>query len=263
DFWGPLTDVIRRVSSDGQRLTIPPEAFDLVHLTDDVEEAVDVVCRTRGGGMFDEPIAALGDRIALELIDGLHFLEQLPASVTVLGGSRLEESDPAIKGVELIAEHLARAGVPTRSGGPGPISIALARGGHRGHRLLPQQAFGMRREDHRNLYGADRVHLVNDRLTHKVLLTENSRAFLALPGGLGTLDELFSVLCQLQTRKIPHRRLVLYGKAWWTPLFEAVEELMLRGPRKTISEADLQLVTITDDPEEAARLLLTPVTTPT
>ncbi len=262
EFWGRLTEVIRRASSDGQRVTIPPEAFELVYLTDDVEEAVDRVSRQTDRGIFDEPIDVLGNRIALELVDGLHFLEQLPAAVTVLGGSRLEENDPTLLAVEGIAEQLARAGVPTRSGGPGPISIALARGGRRGHRLLPQQAFGMRREDHRNLYGADRVHLVNDRLTHKVLLTENTRAFLALPGGLGTLDELFSVLCQLQTRKIPHRRLVLFGKAWWTPLFEAIEALMLRGPRKTISEADLQLVTIVDDPEEAARLLLTPPTPP-
>ncbi len=256
DFWGPLDEALRRLSSSGKRVTIPPEAFGLVHLTDDVEEAIDLIARNPDGGIFDEPIAELGNRIALELVDGLRFLEQLPASVTVLGGSRLEEGDPAVRAVELIAERLARAGVPTRSGGPGPISIALARGGHKGHRLLPQQAFGMRREDHRNLYGADRVHLVNDRLTHKVLLTENTRAFLALPGGLGTLDELFSVLCQLQTRKIPRRRLVLFDEAWWKPLLDALEALMLRGPRKTIGDADLQLMTVTSDPEEAARLLL-------
>lgn len=257
-FWGPLLDALRGQPGADEEPLILPGVFELIRLSDDPDETVEVLCASAVPGSFDEPVDALGARIALELMDGLRFLEQLPASVTVLGGSRLREDHPAVRAVEDIAERLARQEVPTRSGGPGPISIALARGGHRGRRLLPQQAFGMRREDHRNLYGADRVHLVNDRLTHKVLLTENSRAFLALPGGLGTLDELFSIVCQLQTRKIPHRRVVLFGESYWRPLLTAIEVLMLRGPRQTISEADLGLLTLTDDPAEAARLLLEP-----
>jgi uncharacterized protein (TIGR00730 family) len=258
DFWKPLMDVLRQIGGSAGRGTIPDDEFSLVHLIDDPEEAVELISRAPVRPAFDEPLAELGERIALELVDGLHFLQELPAAVTVLGGSRLGEDDAAVRTVEEIARALAQQGVPTRAGGQGPISIALARGGHRGHRLLPQQAFGMRREDHRNLYGADRVHLVNDRLTHKVLLTENTRAILALPGGLGTLDELFSVLCQLQTRKIPHRRVVLFDGAYWRPLLQTLEALMLRGPRKTISEADLELVTVTDDPDEAVQLLLEP-----
>lgn len=257
-FWGPILDALRSHESDRDDALIRRGVLELVQLSDDPDETVASICAAGGPGSFDEPVDTLGARIALELMDGLRFLEQLPAAVTVLGGSRLRESHPAVVAVEEIAERLAREEVPTRSGGPGPISVALARGGHRGHRLLPQQAFGMRREDHRNLYGADRVHLVNDRLTHKVLLTENSRAFLALPGGLGTLDELFSIICQLQTRKIPHRRVVLFGSSYWRPLLAAIEALMLRGPRQTISEADLDLFTLTDDPAEAARLLLEP-----
>ena len=120
------------------------------------------------------------------------------------------------------------------------------------------QAFGIRREDARNLYGADRVHLVNDRLTHKVLLTEGALAFVVLPGGLGTLDELFSILCQLQTRKIAPRRVVLFGTEFWQPLWSALKAQMLDGPRQTISPEDLHLVTMTDDPDHAARLCLEP-----
>lgn len=256
-FWTPLIDVLRGLCAGGRPM-VPPEAFDLVRVSDDPEGIIERIAASGECRAFDEPIDTIGERVAYELMDGLRFLEQLPTAVTVIGGSRLAEDDPTLAAGEAIAERLARAGVPTRAGGPGPISIALARGGHRGRRVLPQQAFGMRREDHRNTYGADRVHLVNDRLTHKVLLTENSRAFLALPGGLGTLDELFSIVCQLQTQTIPHRRVVLFGSAWWRPLLDTLEALMLRGERQTISEGDLALMTLTDDVDEATTLLLEP-----
>jgi predicted Rossmann-fold nucleotide-binding protein len=201
-----------------------------------------------------------GRRIAHELIEGLEYLEGLPPAVTVLGGSRLRKDDRTVIACEEIARLLACEGVPTRAGGPGSLSVALARGGHRGALYLPQHAFGMRRSDARNLYGADRVHLVNDRLTHKVLLTEGSVAIIALPGGLGTLDELSSVLCQLQTRTIAPRPVVLFGSDFWAPLWEVLRRQMVSGVRKTIDEEDLQLVTITDDPTHAVELCLQPPT---
>jgi uncharacterized protein (TIGR00730 family) len=258
DFWQPLWHALEEVAAEHRRITIQPEAFRLLEVTDDPEEAIDVIDRARDGSAFPKDLAEAGRRIARDLMDGLDYLERLDAAVTFLGGSRLESGDEALGIAEQVAERLAKEGVPTRAGGPGALSLALARGGHRGAIHLPQQAFGMRREDARNLYGADRVHIVGDRLTHKVLLTENTRAIVALPGGLGTLDEMFSILCQLQTRKIPSRRVILVGRAFWTPLFGAVRAQMLDGPRQTISAADLDLVTITDDPDEAAALCLSP-----
>jgi uncharacterized protein (TIGR00730 family) len=253
DFWSPLLDALQAIDPP-----IPAASLRMLHLTDDPVEAIAHVTGTGGPAGFGEPPAELGRRIAAELVEGLAFLENLPPAVTVLGGSRLSDGDPALRAGEALARLLAAAGVPTRAAGPGQLSVALARGGHAGAKYLPQQAFGMRREDARNLYGADRVHVVNDRLTHKVLLTEGSRAVVALPGGVGTLDELFSVICQLQTRKIAHRRVVLLGRAHWAPLFAALQSQMLDGPRQTISAADLGLVQLTDDPEEAARLCLSP-----
>lgn len=261
DFWRPLAAGLREATSVCPDASVTADAFELLSWTDDPEEAMRLAI---GGGLergierAGEPLETLGARIAHELVEGLDYLERLAPAVTVLGGSRLSEGEPTLAAAEVLAERLAREGVPTRAAGPGQLSVALARGGHRGSAYLPQQAFGMRREDARNLYGADRVHLVNDRLTHKVLLTENSRAMVALPGGLGTLDELFSVLCQLQTRKIPSRRVVLIGSAFWSPLLAAVRAEMLDGARRTIGEADLELVTVTDDPDEAAALVLAP-----
>lgn len=258
DFWGPLVEELRRMTLSSRRITVPKDAFGLISLEDSPDVTVDLVCCDAKARGFEEPPEELGRRIAMELAEGLDYLERLTPAVTVLGGTRLSEDDPTVRIAEEVAFRLAKEGVPTRAGGPGPFSVALARGGHRGSHYLPQQAFGMRREDARNLYGADRVLLVNDRLTHKVLLTEGSRAVIALPGGLGTLDELFSVLCQLQTRKLPPRRLVCIGSDFWMPFWDTIRLLMLDGPRQLISPEDLDLFTITDDPAEAARLCLEP-----
>jgi hypothetical protein len=256
DFWTPIIGALRAMCFAGRRVTLPRDAFSLVNLSDDASDTIRIVTEQPRSKAFEEPPEELGRRIAGELVEGIAYLRRLTPAVTVLGGSRLEADDPAVVAAEEIARRLAMKGVPTRAGGPGPFSVALARGGHAGARFLPQQAFGMRREDARNLYGADRVHLVNDRLTHKVLLTENSRAVIVLPGGLGTFDELFSILCQLQTRKIPNRRVVLFDTAFWRPFWEAVRAQMLDGPRQLISPDDMGLISMTDDPAEAARLAL-------
>ncbi|MBA2665206.1 MAG: LOG family protein [Bradymonadaceae bacterium] len=258
DFWEPLGQALRACGAANPSTALPENLYKMLLLTDDPEEAIAHVTAPQAKRAIIEPLAKLGKRIAHELIEGLDFLERLTPAVTVLGGSRLQEHDQAIAHATELARVLARQGVPTRAAGPGNLSVALARGGHAGDEILAQQAFGMRRRDARNLYGADRVHLVSDRLTHKVLLTEGSRAVVALPGGLGTLDELFSVLCQLQTRKVSSRRIILLGSAFWAPLLDTIREQMLNGARQTISAGDLDLLTLTDDPTEAAALALEP-----
>lgn len=258
DFWKPLEDALHVAHQSCCSVALPDEWYELVTCTDDPEEAIDLVTEEGAMRKCSEPLDALGRRVARELVEGLNYLEGLTAAVTVLGGSRLSEDETQLQLAEELAAALASEGVPTRAAGPGNLSVALARGGHRGRPHLPQQAFGMRRSDPRNLYGADRVHLVADRLTHKVLLTENSRAVVALPGGLGTLDEVFSILCQLQTRTVSDRPVVLMGTDFWQPILDTIEVQMLDGPRQTISPEDLELVTLTDDPAEAARVALAP-----
>lgn len=258
EFWEPLADALIHCGTIYPSAAISPDWLSMVQLVDSPEEAIAAVTSPHAVRAIVEPLASLGRRIATELVEGLNFLESLTPAVTVLGGSRLTNDDLAIEHATELARILALEGVPTRTAGPGQLSVALARGGHAGSEYLPQQAFGMRRSDAQNIYGADRVHLVNDRLTHKVLLTEGSRAVVALPGGLGTLDELFSILCQLQTRKIPARRVILLGSDYWTPLFQVIRQQMHDGERQTISLTDLNLVTITDDPAHAAQLALQP-----
>ena len=81
----------------------------------------------------------------------------------------------------------------------------------------------------------------------------HSAAFIALPGGFGTLDELFEVLTLVQTGKIPHAPIILMGSDYWTGLLDWIAAEL--EPRKLIGPNDLQLMTITDDIDEAMHLI--------
>ena len=86
----------------------------------------------------------------------------------------------------------------------------------------------------------------------KVLLFKYSYAFVALPGGIGTMDELFEALTLIQTRKIEHFPVVLIGSLYWQPLLTFLNGMVVAG---TIDSADLQLILVTDDLDEAVRHL--------
>jgi hypothetical protein len=86
----------------------------------------------------------------------------------------------------------------------------------------------------------------------KVLLFKYSYAFVALPGGIGTVDELFEALTLIQTGKIEHFPVVLIGKDYWRPLVELLEQM---AAQQTIARADLDLVLVTDDLDAAMRHL--------
>lgn len=88
----------------------------------------------------------------------------------------------------------------------------------------------------------------------KTMLVKYARAFVIFPGGFGTLDELFESLTLIQTGKISHFSIVLYGKEYWGGLLEWIRNTMLA--EGTISAADLDLITISDSPQEVRDIVL-------
>jgi uncharacterized protein (TIGR00730 family) len=87
----------------------------------------------------------------------------------------------------------------------------------------------------------------------KVMFVKYADAFVILPGGIGTLDELFESLTLIQTAKIHHFPVILLGTAYWQGLIEWMRTVLL--PAEAISPEDLDLLTITDDPEDVVRIL--------
>jgi hypothetical protein len=87
----------------------------------------------------------------------------------------------------------------------------------------------------------------------KMMFVKYSVAFVIFPGGYGTIDELFEALTLVQTEKIKHFPVVLFGKSYWQPMVEWLKSSML--PQGYISQNDLGIFTVTDDPEEVARII--------
>ncbi len=87
----------------------------------------------------------------------------------------------------------------------------------------------------------------------KIMFVRYARAFVVLPGGLGTGDELFEAWTLVQTEKVHHFPIVLYGSAYWAGLLEWIEGTVLADGK--ISPGDLDLIQLTDDPDEVVRIV--------
>ncbi|HEX8993830.1 MAG TPA: TIGR00730 family Rossman fold protein, partial [Candidatus Paceibacterota bacterium] len=92
----------------------------------------------------------------------------------------------------------------------------------------------------------------------KMMLTKYSFAFIAMPGGFGTLDEFFEIVTLVQTKKIRNIPIVLYGKSYWEPMLELFKGLLIKGGY--IDEVDLDLFTLVDSVDEAYEFIVANVT---
>ena len=204
------------------------------------------------------PTAERAAQMCADVQRGLATLSKMPSAVTFIGGQRLKATDPEIPVAKDIAARLAKSGIPARAGGGGVVLDAVSQGAAAGNPKLPVQALLL---DHGDLAAqsvadkADVFEVVHSEAAHKLLMYENTDAIVALPGGVGTFDEVFEVACLMQTGKIPKRPLILVGKSFWQPFLDAMTESMLNGERKTIAPGDQDLFAVVDDAVEAARLV--------
>lgn len=260
-FFGPIMRALRQALCDGPRKLVTPEVMDAILVTDDPDKVLRGIVDAEHLQGFDEDPAVIAKRLALEIPYVAGALAMSPQAVTVFGGSSLPDEDPALAAATVILGALARSATPVRIGTAGALAEravdayrAVGRADQlQGFFLAP--AAGKLGEDlPAGWAGRDRMS-VTDPVAHKLLLTQRTQAFLALPGDLRTLDEVFSVLCELQTGKMDHRPLVLLGSDYWRPIIDACAQVMLTDERKTIAPDDLHLVRIVDTPEEALAAL--------
>jgi uncharacterized protein (TIGR00730 family) len=187
-------------------------------------------------------------RIAVEFIRGFRRLHFLGPCVTVFGSSRFPEGHAAYELARRMGRELAQAGLVTMTGG-GP---GVMEGANRGAREAGGVSVGcnitLPHEQAPNPY-LDQFVEFRYFFVRKVMLVKYSWAFLVLPGGFGTLVELFEALTLVQTAKIHSFPIVLMGTAYWQPLLDFLRQTLLA--QGTIQAADLALLTVTDDPAEA------------
>ena len=187
-------------------------------------------------------------RIQGEFVAGFDALSKLPKAVTVFGSARTTPEDASYQlGVEVgrkLAEHSYAV---ITGGGPG-IMEAANRGAHEAGGLSVGLGIELPHEQGLNEY----VDLgLNFRyfFARKTMFLKYSQAFICLPGGMGTMDEFFEVMCMVQTGKVTNYPIVLMGTEYWTGLLEWMDKTLAAGG--FINERDRELFLLTDDPDEA------------
>ncbi|APT84484.1 DNA-binding protein [Corynebacterium aquilae DSM 44791] len=187
-------------------------------------------------------------RIQSEFVNGFGALAELPSAVTVFGSARIKQDHPYYALGRELGEKLSAADyVVITGGGPG-LMEAPNRGAMENGGLSVGLGIELPHEQHLNDY----VQLgLNFRyfFVRKTMFLKYSQAFVCLPGGFGTLDELFEALCMVQTQKITNYPVVLIGTEFWGGLIDWITQRLLA--EGMISDKDLDLFIVTDSVDEA------------
>lgn len=186
-------------------------------------------------------------RIALDLFRGIRCFHDVGPCVTVFGSARTKEDHPYYELGRRVGSSLAKIGFTVMTGGGPGIMEAANRGAKEAGGRSVACNVELPGEQEPNPY-LDRWVTIHYFFIRKVFLFKYSYAFIALPGGAGTMDELFEAITLIQTKKISSFPIVLMGVDYWGSLLAFMKEMADEG---TISESDLDLFLVTDSVEEA------------
>lgn len=191
-------------------------------------------------------------KIAREFLRGFRRLHFVGPCVTVFGSARFPQEHAYCRLAEEVGAELARVGFAVMTGGGPGIMEAANRGARRSGGLSLGATIRLPREEAPNPY-LDRVVNFDYFFVRKVVLVKYSYGFIVLPGGYGTLDEVFNTVTLIQTAKLADFPIVLMGVAYWEPLLDFLRGTMVGAG--TIAPQDPDLLTVTDHPDEAVRLI--------
>jgi uncharacterized protein (TIGR00730 family) len=187
-------------------------------------------------------------RIAWEFIKGFRALHFVGPCVTVFGSARFREGHPYYALARAVGSRLSQMGFTVMTGGgPGIMEAA-----NRGAKEAGGRSIGcnilLPHEQKPNPY-VDQLVIFRYFFVRKVMLVKYSYAFVVMPGGFGTLDELFEALTLVQTGKIVEFPMILMGRTYWQPIVQFLGQMVQIG---TIGASDLALLYVTDSVDEAA-----------
>jgi uncharacterized protein (TIGR00730 family) len=192
-------------------------------------------------------------RILSEFVEGFEALAGVGAAVAVFGSARTKETDPVWELSRHVGEVCAKAGFAVITGGGPGCMEAANKGAHEAGGLSIGCNIELPHEQHLNPY-VDLSVQFHYFFARKTMFVKYADAFVIMPGGFGTLDELFESLTLIQTGKIRNFPVVLIGHAYWDGLVAWMRDVQL--PSGAIKQADLDLLRVTDDPEEAVQIIV-------
>jgi uncharacterized protein (TIGR00730 family) len=191
-------------------------------------------------------------RIQSEFVEGFGLLSELPRAVSVFGSARIHPDDPQYaSGVE-VGAALARAGYAVITGGGPGMMEAVNKGCCEAGGISVGLGIELPFEQRIN----DWVDIgLNFRyfFARKTMFVKYAQAFIVMPGGFGTLDELFEALTLVQTGKVTSFPVVLFGSAYWEGLLDWMRSTLVG--HQTINAADVDLLQVTDDVDEAVDII--------
>lgn len=192
-------------------------------------------------------------RIQSEFVEGFGLLSEVPTAVSVFGSARTPRDHETYKSAEAIGAALVEAGYAViTGGGPGTMEAAN-KGAQKAGGLSIGLGIELPFEQQLNRW----VDLgINFRyfFVRKTMFVKYSQAFVIMPGGFGTLDELFESLTLVQTGKITRFPIVLFGTKYWGGLFEWIRDSLLAEGK--INPGDEDLLQLTDDVDEVIEIIV-------
>ena len=191
-------------------------------------------------------------RIDNEMVAAFAALRNVERAVSFFGASRTPRSHPEYEHARAVAAAVGRAGFAVITGGGAGLMEAANRGARDAGTLSIGLNIALPREQRPNRYLDISVRF-DHFFVRKLMFVRYASAFVALPGGFGTLDELFEALTLLETAKIHHFPVVLVGSSFWAGLVDWVRERL--APEQTIPTRSVRLLHVVDDPEEVAAVI--------
>ena len=193
-------------------------------------------------------------KIMGEFVNGFERMSTIGPCVSIFGSARTKEDDPTYTFAVDIAKCIAEAGYGIITGG-GP---GIMEAGNRGAHLAGGTSVGLNIdlpfEQHDNPYiDSDKSLDFDYFFVRKVMFVKYSQGFVVMPGGFGTLDELFEAITLIQTAKIERFPIILVGSTFWSGLMDWIKTTMLSAGN--ISEGDLSLIHIADTKEAVVDIL--------
>ncbi|WP_051133338.1 LOG family protein [Nocardia paucivorans] len=191
-------------------------------------------------------------RIQAEFVEGFGALAEVPHAVSVFGSARTPVDHPEYQAARAIGAALAKAGFAViTGGGPGAMEAA-----NRGASEAGGFSIGLGIElpfEHSLNEWVDLGINFRYFFVRKTMFLKYSQAFICLPGGYGTLDEMFEALTLVQTRKITRFPIILFGTRYWAGLVDWIRDSLLSSGK--ISEIDMDLIHLTDSVEDVVRII--------
>ena len=194
-------------------------------------------------------------KIMSEFVEGFETMAKIGPCVSIFGSARTKPDNKYYKQAEEIGYLLTQKGYGVITGGGPGIMEAANKGAKRGE----GKSVGLNIElpfeqSHNEFIDNDKILNFDYFFVRKVMFVKYAQGFIVLPGGVGTLDELFEAITLIQTCKIGKFPIVLVGETYWEGMLDWIKETML-GKENNISHDDMDLINIVNTPNEAVEII--------